>query len=351
MLAIRIPFILQIENAMKNSRPTVVVVIPYYNGAKFIERSVKSVFDQSVPADEVIVVNDGSRADEQAFLYALAERFPFKIIDKSNGGQGSARNAGAAASTPEYICFLDQDDFYLENHIEVLTRAIPREDRRFGFVYADLYEADGDGNIFRTSMVKEHATHPKRSITDLIGNDMFVLPSASLISRKAFNAVGGFDPQFMGYEDDDLFMRLFRKGYSNYFVDVPVTVWCIHIESTSYGIRMIRSRFKYFKKLAEMFPDEPEKARYYFRDCLMHRFGRAFVSDSVKAALKNTEHRAEVGAILREYLSIAVRNKYVGKRYKLKLALVCFFLTTCPRSIVLTMWKGARLPILRRLAV
>ncbi len=222
--------------------PSVVVIIPFYNGADFIERSVRSVFEQSVPAAEVIVVNDGSRPEERAALDGLATRYPFRILDKENGGQGSARNAGVAASTSDFICFLDQDDFYLPNHIETLASSIPQDDRLFGFVYADLYEADADGNVIRTGVVKEHATHPKRNINDLLRHDMFVLPSATLISRKAFEAVGGFDSQFMGFEDDDLFLRVFRKGYSNYFVDKAVTVWCIHTASTSFGIRMIRSR-------------------------------------------------------------------------------------------------------------
>ena len=143
------------------ARPSVVVVIPFYNGADFIERSVKSVFNQTVPADEVIVVNDGSRPEEREALGALAGRYPFRIVDKENGGQGSARNAGVAASRSDYLCFLDQDDFYLPNHIEILVGAIPAGDARFGFVYADLYEADVDGNVVRAELVKQHPKdHP-----------------------------------------------------------------------------------------------------------------------------------------------------------------------------------------------
>src|SRR5437868_1774480 len=201
-------------------RPSVVVVIPFYNGADFIERAVKSVFNQTVPADEVVVVNDGSRAEEREALGALALRYPFRIVDKENGGQGSARNAGVAASSSAFLCFLDQDDFYLPNHIEILADAIPAGDTRFGFVYADVYEADVDGNVVRTGLVKQPtASHPKTNIFDLLRHDMLVLPSAALVSRVAFEAVGGFDPQFMGFEDDDLFLRVFRKGYGNYFVD------------------------------------------------------------------------------------------------------------------------------------
>lgn len=329
--------------------PTVVVIIPFYNGASFIERSVSSVFAQTIPADEVVVVNDGSRPEERAALEALTSKYPFRIVDKENGGQGSARNAGAAASVSNYLCFLDQDDFYLENHIEVLVGGIPSEEPRFGFVYADLYEADGEGNVVRTSMVKEHSTHPKQNIFDLLANDMFVLPSAALVSRKAFDAVEGFDPQFMGYEDDDLFLRIFRKGFTNVFIDKAVTVWCIHTESTSYSIRMVRSRFRYFKKLAEMFPDEPRRGRFYFREYLMARFGRFFVDHVIEAIKFKDEHLPEMRAILAEYSAMVLANPYVSRRYKLKLRATETLLDHSPAQVVRFVGWLTKLPGIRGL--
>lgn len=329
--------------------PTVVVIIPFYNGASFIERSVRSVFEQSMPANEVFVVNDGSRTEERAALDALAARYPFCILDKENGGQGSARNAGVRASTSDFICFLDQDDFYLPNHIETLASSIPSGDRLFGFVYADLYEADGDGNVVRTGVIKEHATHPKRNINDLLRNDMFVLPSATLVSRQAFEAVEGFDSQFMGFEDDDLFLRIFRKGFSNYFVDKAVTVWCIHTASTSFGIRMIRSRFKYFKKLTHMFPDEHQRGRYYFRDCLVPRFQPYFVNHAIESIKNDDQYRKEMSAILNEYGAMVLANPYVGRKKKLRLRVTLFLLNRCPPVVVRFVGAITRLPGVRSL--
>ncbi|QRF58549.1 glycosyltransferase family 2 protein [Variovorax paradoxus] len=329
--------------------PDVVVIIPFYNGADFIERSVRSVFEQSMPASEVIVVNDGSRPEERAALDALALRYPFRILDKENGGQGSARNAGVAASSAPFICFLDQDDFYLPNHIETLVTSIPADDRLFGYIYADLYEADGDGNVIRTGVIKEHSTHPKRSIFDLLRNDMFVLPSAALVSRKAFDAVGGFDPQFMGYEDDDLFLRIFRKGYSNHFVDKAVTVWCIHTASTSFSIRMLRSRFKYFKKLLQMFPDEHQRGRYYLREYLMPRFQVFFVNEVIEAIKKDDQYRDEMSAVLDEYAAVVFANPYVGRKKKLRLWITVFLLRHSTPGIIRFIGALTRLPIIRNL--
>lgn len=314
---------------IRRDNDTIVVVIPYYNGSKYIERAVVSVLAQTVPATEFVIVNDGSSEEEAAFLHRLTERYALRVIDKANGGQGSARNAGVAATTANYICFLDQDDYYLEHHNEVLLDALPVSDRRFGWVYADLYEADAEGRIVTTAIVRHHGKHPKTSLFDLIRNDMHVLPSASLIARSAFEAVGGFDEQFTGYEDDDLFMRLFRAGYSNTFVPVSVTAWCMHTDSTSYSIRMCRSRMRFFKKMVAEFPDDWGKGRFYLRDMLVPRFHNSFVGDTLTAFLKNShnnikiyEHRADLISMLEEYRAIVSANEAVSHAYKVRLAIL-----------------------------
>jgi len=333
----------------KKSIPTVAVVIPFYNGARWIERAFRSVTDQTVPADERIVVNDGSRSDERAALQPLADKYGFRIIDKPNGGQGSARNAGVAASRSDYICFLDQDDFYLENHIEILTDNLPEKDPRLGFVYADLHIADGDGGLIFTSSVKEHSpSNPKKSLIDLLRSDMFVLPSASIIRRKAFEAVGGFDDQFTGYEDDDLFLRIFRKGFTNYYVDEPVTVWCIHGESTSYSVRMSRSRFKYFVKLTEQFPDNPDRGLYFFRDCIAPRFGRAFLADAIKATTKKSPDKQELVEFLTRYAQILRQSKHIRRKLKLKFTLIAFVLRCSPPWAIKAMRYATLAPSIRR---
>lgn len=328
---------------------TVAVIIPFYNGARWIERAVKSVAEQTVMPDEFIVVNDGSKPEERAALEPLAEKYGFRIIDKENGGQGSARNRGVAESASEYLCFLDQDDFYLDNHIEVLIDNIPENDRRLGFIYADLHIADGDGGLIFTSSVKEHSpSNPKKSLIDLLRTDMFVLPSASITTRKAFEAVGGFDPQFMGYEDDDLFLRIFRAGFTNYYVDTPVTVWCIHGESTSYSIRMSRSRFRYFTKLTAAFPDNEDRGLYFFRDCIAPRFGRAFLADAIKATIKQSEHKPEIVKILGDYTRVLRANKYVRRKLKMKFALIAFVLTISPPWAIKAMRYATLMPSIRR---
>ncbi|WP_082660080.1 glycosyltransferase family 2 protein [Aureimonas sp. AU40] len=318
------------RRARHGQRP-VVVVIPYYNGSDFIERSARSVLEQTVAPAEFLVVDDGSNPKEAAKLEEISRRMGFQILRKENGGQGSARNFGVQHSSAPFICFLDQDDFYLKNHIELLIDALPDDDPHFGWVYGELFEADRDGNIVQTNIVSRHSMHPKTSIVHLIGHDMHVLPSASLISREAFEDVGGFDEQFMGYEDDDLFMRIFRRGYTNHFIEKPVTIWCIHTESTSHGIRMARSRMRYLKKLMAAFPEGSEDGRFSARDLLINRFNTLILGEGLKAAQgapgKYSSHREEYIEIAQDYLSILNASPSLSKSHKRRIAFHSFILS------------------------
>lgn len=333
-----------------DSRHGIVVVIPFYNGAAWIERALKSVVAQTVPADEFIVVNDGSHPDERAALGELARRYPFRIVDKENGGQGSARNTGVASSTAPLISFLDQDDFYLPQHNEDLLRVVPNNDPRFGFAYADLVLGDAEGrtqisNLLRT---QPEGSHPKTGdIKRIIGTDLFILPSASFIQRSAYEAVGGFDEQFTGYEDDDLFGRLFRASYTNYFLDKPVTVWCQHTGSTSFSIKMSRSRFRYFKKLVASYPDNPTFSSYYLRDYLIPRFERQFVFDVESAIKTNSADLEEVRQILRDYIAVVESNPSVLEAKKMRLRLHGFLLTELRPSTLRLLHRVSYLPVLR----
>ena len=194
---------------------SVSVIIPFWNGGQWIERAVVSVVNQTAPPDEFFVVNDGSAPEERAYLAVLAEQHGFVILDKENGGQGSARNHGVLHSSSQYICFLDQDDFFLPDHLERLCDLVVGRGENFGFGYGsyDLADAHGVVHVKNDLVRNQRRLHPpSRDLIELVGRNLSILPSASIISKRAFMAVEGFDVQFRGYEDDDLCLRLFRSG-------------------------------------------------------------------------------------------------------------------------------------------
>lgn len=312
---------------------TVAVIIPFYNGSRYIERAIVSVLSQTVPADDFLIVDDGSEAAESARLHEIATRHGVRVVRQENGGQGAARNFGVSQTVSTYLCFLDQDDFFLRTHIETLLDHVPRNDPHFGWVYGDLMEADAEGHIFETSIAIRYSDHPKTSVREMIAGDMHVLPSASLIAREAFDHVGGFDPQFMGYEDDDLFLRLFRAGYSNSFLPEPVTVWCINKDSTSHSIRMSRSRLLFIRKLCSLFGSDPERLKLYMRELIFPRFCNLIVWEAVKSIyfardaheIRMARHRDEFVAMLDEFATLMKTHTRlkIEDRFRLRLYQAC----------------------------
>ena len=183
------------------------MIIPLYNGARYIEQTLNSVFSQSLPATEVIVVNDGSTDNDAgiSIVQRLAKTHPLTLLHKPNEGQSSARNAGVRQTRSDLIAFLDQDDLWYEDHLHELVKPFMISSQpKVGWVYSDLDEIDQNGFLVCRSFLSILPTaHPKRNIFDCIRQDMFVLPSASLICREAFEAAGGFDERLCGYEDDE----------------------------------------------------------------------------------------------------------------------------------------------------
>jgi GT2 family glycosyltransferase len=177
-----------------------------------------------------------------------------------------------------------------------------------------------------------------------LSNDLFILPSASLISRGAFEAVGGFDESLCGYEDDDLFLRLFRAGYDNVFIDEPLSQWRIYQTSTSYTYRMARSRMIYAMKLFEQFPNDRPRRRYWSRDCIAPRFVNQTLGDCVRA-LETRDTEMFGTAVV--HLQTLLPRLSLTRRLILSVALICF--GRFASALVAYKARGVVRPIARRL--
>lgn len=298
----------------------IATVIPLFNGAKFIERSLGSVFAQTRPPDEIVVVDDGSSDGGAAVAKEVAGRDSrVKVLHKQNGGQSAARNYGVRNSSGEVIAFLDQDDWWYPRHLEELERPFLFNNRSkpLGWSYSDLDEFDGESRMVEHAMLSRMTTsHPKKTLQDCLRQDMFVLPSASLISRAAFEAVEGFDEQLIGYEDDDLFLRMFRAGYDNEFISEPLSAWRIHINSSSHRPTMLRSGLIYAAKLLEQYPDDIYRSRFYTSDMVGPRFALVAIRAAIQAADRG--QRTAYFQAMSALHDLAPRVR-PGKRWKLTL--------------------------------
>jgi glycosyltransferase involved in cell wall biosynthesis len=322
---------------------TISAIIPLYNGAKYIEEAVRSVAQQTLPPAEIIVVNDGSTDNGAEVVEGLKSKYPVRLLNMANGGQSSARNHGVAHSGGDLIALLDQDDAWYPEHLETLIKPfLEPGSERLGWVYSNLDEMDEQGLIVTNSFLSTIPTqHPKRDIMSCLRADMFILPSASLITRKAFDQVGGFDVRLSGYEDDDLFLRLFQAGFDNHYIDEPLSKWRIYPSSSSYSFRMAKSRSIYARKLLKQFPDDPARARFYSRDLLGPRFLAHMLHEYRKAAA--TGEPALISATIDDLRFI---RPYLRPRLQTALSVL---LGLGPRAEYLLRAQSALRPIYRRL--
>ncbi|HEY2093239.1 MAG TPA: glycosyltransferase family A protein [Thermoanaerobaculia bacterium] len=287
--------------------PTITAILPVYNGRRFLRSAVQSVLDQTLPPVELIVVDDGSTDGSLEELETLTDTpFPIRILRQANKGQSAARNLAAKQAEGEYLALLDQDDAWVPRHLELLVEPL-LENPAAGWSHSDFDEIDFDGHIVTRSFLRVSGVHhPKHTILECISGDLMVPPSASVLRRSAFEQSGGFDETLSGYEDDDLFVRFFRLGWENAFIDTSLVRFRVHTKGSSASPRFIESRARYAAKLEAMLPDDPRMMRYYGRDAIAPRFFLTTLDDYVRACSARDWESAE--AILK------VVNHFASKR-------------------------------------
>lgn len=184
----------------------VTVVIPVYNGAHLLPGCIESVFGQTVPPREIIVVDDGSsdNVQEVAARYGSAVRF----ICQNNGGSGAARNTGVQIARCRWIALLDQDDRWLPRKLE-LQLACAASYPSAALIYCDALLSGPYRPKSGTFL--EGRTPFQGWVFDQLLEWCFVLPSMSMVRKDALLEVGGFNSKLRGVDDYDLWLRLARK--------------------------------------------------------------------------------------------------------------------------------------------
>lgn len=258
---------------------TIAAIIPLYNGASYIETAIKSVLNQERPADEIIVVDDGSTDNGPSVVEAMAaENAKIRLLRKENGGQGSARNYGVAHCGSDLIALLDQDDYWYGDHLKELERSfVDAKDNSLAYVYSNLDRIDREGAMVQRNYLNHLKIEekPKRTLIGCLKGDMYILPSATLISKSAFQHVNGFDERLRGYEDDDLFLKFFCAGFKSVYVDRALSAWRIYPGSSSTSVRMLISAQIYYDGLVETFKNRTETGKDLVADVIAPRFALA----------------------------------------------------------------------------
>lgn len=252
------------------------VIIPTFNTERFIRETIASILAQTFKDLEIIVVDDGSTDRTCALIREMGPQI--RLIEQKNSGVSVARNRGAAEARGRYLCFMDHDDYWFPDKLEMQIAEMERDDR-VGVVYStfllwrpaetgaypepqgftrneapDALDPDHSGWIYRQLLI-----------------DCWVLTSSAMIRADVFRAENGFDESLPFSEDWDLWLRLSRVCRFSRLVR-PTTLYRQHPDQGSGVFRAVDYRTRLLNAAVRKWglagPDGTALSRAAFRSQL-----------------------------------------------------------------------------------
>ena len=192
------------------------VVIPTFNRVSSLERTLNSVLAQTLPADEIIIVDDGSTDNTVSILksrYSEVELSMIRFIEQDNHGVSAARNAGIATAKHEWIALLDSDDVWHEDKLQKQIQALENAPEYLMSHSDEIWIRNG----LRVNQMDKHKKTGGYIFQQCL--PMCVIsPSAVIIHRLIFDEIGLFDETLPACEDYDLWLRICSR-YPVLYID------------------------------------------------------------------------------------------------------------------------------------
>lgn len=208
------------------------VVIPVYNNELHVGEAIRSVLDQTYRNLEVVAVNDGSADGSLAILKGFGP--PVKVLDLPHRATSSARNSGVAAASGDFLAFLDADDLWMEDYLE-LQMAQFQEDPELEISYVHF-------ESFLSPELDEETKRKRMCPEDPLPG---YIPSCTVVRREAFEKVGPYDESLLIGEFMDWCSRSKDIGLKSRLL-APTKVRR-RIHATNTGVTLKKNRVEYLK--------------------------------------------------------------------------------------------------------
>ncbi|WP_017669092.1 glycosyltransferase [Sandarakinorhabdus sp. AAP62] len=197
------------------SDPLISVVIPSYNRAGVIGRTITSVLAQTLDRFELIIVDDGSTDETLKLLAGYSDR-RVAVYQQRNAGAPSARNAGVAMARSPLIAFQDSDDEWQPGLLAAHVNALKTADVSF----CQLEQRYGSAQVFYPPA---GWTLAEDVYAQLLGSSHISTQTLAM-TRAIFRRIGGFDPAMPRFQDWDLVLRLAQAGARFRYIAEPLAI-------------------------------------------------------------------------------------------------------------------------------
>lgn len=233
--------------------PTISVVIPTYNRARFLPAAVASVRAQTYPCDEILIVDDGSTDDTTEVVAAMGAGV--RLIRQANAGPAAARNRGIQEAKGELVAFLDTDDRWLPGKLAAQVELF-RSEPNLGLACADMAIEDDSGvrlvdsNFVKRGLQQHFDALGGRPIPNAPRRLLelnFINTSTAVARRQTLLGLGGFDTRLRYGEDLELWLRIAAR----HPIACVASVLEVRVEHDSNVTRSIEPMLLGYVKMAE----------------------------------------------------------------------------------------------------
>jgi len=207
-------------------KPEISVILPFFEGTRWLGRSVPSVLAQEGVSFELLVVDDGSSSPAAEPLCSFRDG-RMRLIRIDHAGKGAALNCGAGEALADVLCFIDQDDVMLPGRLKRQLEGLALHPGTEA-VYSDYERVRQDGRTIDRFVSRQASGED--CLQAMAEGRGLVSMQTLMIRRDAFRRIGGFscNAALTGLDDAEFFARLFASGTSLVYVPGVVQQWTLH---------------------------------------------------------------------------------------------------------------------------
>jgi glycosyltransferase involved in cell wall biosynthesis len=192
------------------------VILPCYNGSRWLGKAIESVLRQTYKNLELVIVDDGSTDNSKAIIDSYVGDSRIRYFYQSNRGFSGAINRGIMESQGYFVGFIGQDDIWLPRKLELQVKYLA-EHPEIDLVHSYIYFIDCEGKIIGEKKAKmpDYCCSRLEVIKRLFLNN-FICFETVLVKKQCFSVLGFFDERMLGFSDHDMWLRLagsYNIGY------------------------------------------------------------------------------------------------------------------------------------------
>ena len=202
------------------NRPWLSIIIPTYNGANYLSAALDSIAMQFESGIECIVVDDGSTDTTLAILDSYQTRLPLQVLERNRiGNWVTNTNYGLSVASGDYVCFLHQDDIWLKDRLQIMSKAIASYPEANLYLHSSLF-IDTEGNPVGIWQCPLHS-YPTVVSAELMMERLlvqnFIAIPAPIFRREVALSIGGLNEKLWYTADWDFWLKLAASGDTIYY--------------------------------------------------------------------------------------------------------------------------------------